>query len=173
MDAILTFLGPRRYCILTRSIVVLGASGGIGQVSSVCQSHRHPLMLAWNILLITGTQICLAAISVAESEPSHRRACPVRRGQHSRCCCRFVSHFLRCRTIHPSLLVYGDLDKLMRRQKISGHLPSDDGLKNALTGADVVVIPAGIPSMFSLPRLACDPTSGMVLTASREARNDS
>lgn len=33
----------------------------------------------------------------------------------------------------------------MMRQKISGYLPKDDGLKLALTGADVVVIPAGIP----------------------------
>ena len=30
-------------------------------------------------------------------------------------------------------------------QKISGFLPKDDGLKNALTGTDIVVIPAGIP----------------------------
>jgi len=30
-------------------------------------------------------------------------------------------------------------------QKISGYLPKDDGLKHALTGADIVVIPAGIP----------------------------
>lgn len=30
-------------------------------------------------------------------------------------------------------------------QKISGFLPKDDGLKHALTGTDVVVIPAGIP----------------------------
>lgn len=30
-------------------------------------------------------------------------------------------------------------------QKVSGYLPKDDGLKNALTGTDIVVIPAGIP----------------------------
>lgn len=35
-------------------------------------------------------------------------------------------------------------------QKISGFLPKDDGLKNALTGTDVVVIPAGIPRSSSL-----------------------
>lgn len=34
-------------------------------------------------------------------------------------------------------------------QKTSGYLPADDGLKHALTGADVVVIPAGIPSKGS------------------------
>lgn len=30
-------------------------------------------------------------------------------------------------------------------QKISGFLPKDDGLKQALTGCDIAVIPAGIP----------------------------
>lgn len=34
-------------------------------------------------------------------------------------------------------------------QKISGFLPKDDGLKHALTGTDVVVIPAGIPRQSS------------------------
>ena len=33
------------------------------------------------------------------------------------------------------------------QQKITGYLPADDGLKKALTGADVVLIPAGIPSL--------------------------
>ena len=33
-----------------------------------------------------------------------------------------------------------------RLQKISGFLPVDGGLKKALTGTDVVIIPAGIPS---------------------------
>ena len=35
---------------------------------------------------------------------------------------------------------------LRDKQKITGYLPADDGLKKALTGADVVLIPAGIPS---------------------------
>jgi malate dehydrogenase len=30
-------------------------------------------------------------------------------------------------------------------QKVTGYLPKEDGLQGALTGADVVVIPAGIP----------------------------
>lgn len=33
-------------------------------------------------------------------------------------------------------------------QTVKGYLPKDDGLKDALTGADVVVIPAGIPRML-------------------------
>ena len=31
------------------------------------------------------------------------------------------------------------------KQKITGFLPKDDGMKHAFTGADVIVIPAGIP----------------------------
>jgi hypothetical protein len=37
------------------------------------------------------------------------------------------------------------------RQKISGYLPKDDGMKKALTGADICIIPAGIPSKISHP----------------------
>jgi hypothetical protein len=42
-------------------------------------------------------------------------------------------------------------------QKITGYLPKDDGLKLALTGADVVVIPAGIPRKCILPNWCIDP----------------
>jgi len=31
------------------------------------------------------------------------------------------------------------------KQKVTGYLPKDDGLSQALKGADIVVIPAGIP----------------------------
>jgi malate/lactate dehydrogenase len=37
------------------------------------------------------------------------------------------------------------------RQKISGYLPKDDGMKKALTGADICIIPAGIPSKIGQP----------------------
>ncbi|MCJ1260233.1 hypothetical protein MMC22_000092 [Lobaria immixta] len=37
-------------------------------------------------------------------------------------------------------------------QKITGYLPENDGLKQALTGADVVVIPAGIPRKPGMTR---------------------
>jgi malate/lactate dehydrogenase len=33
---------------------------------------------------------------------------------------------------------------------VQGYLPKDDGLKKALTGADIVVIPAGIPRTYSV-----------------------
>ena len=41
--------------------------------------------------------------------------------------------------------VTADLSHISSIAKIEGFLPKDDGLKNALTGADIVVIPAGIP----------------------------
>lgn len=33
---------------------------------------------------------------------------------------------------------------------MNGYLPNDDGLKHAFTGADIVVIPAGIPRAYPL-----------------------
>ena len=38
-----------------------------------------------------------------------------------------------------------DLSHISSIAQIEGYLPADDGLKKALTGADIVVIPAGIP----------------------------
>jgi malate/lactate dehydrogenase len=50
---------------------------------------------------------------------------------------------------------------------VTGYLPKDDGLKNAFTGADIVVIPAGIPREYSFQeRLA------QLLTPERQARHD-
>ncbi|KAJ9301459.1 hypothetical protein DTO271G3_1594 [Paecilomyces variotii] len=48
--------------------------------------------------------------------------------------------------------VAADLSHISSRAKVSGFLPKDDGLKNALTGADVVVIPAGIPRKPGMTR---------------------
>lgn len=41
--------------------------------------------------------------------------------------------------------VAADLSHIATPAKVEGFLPPDDGLKKALTGADVVVIPAGVP----------------------------
>ena len=38
-----------------------------------------------------------------------------------------------------------DLSHISSIAQIEGYLPADDGLKKAFTGADIVVIPAGIP----------------------------
>ena len=41
--------------------------------------------------------------------------------------------------------VAADLSHISTPAKVVGYLPPDEGLKKALTGADVVVIPAGVP----------------------------
>ena len=41
--------------------------------------------------------------------------------------------------------VAADLSHISSVAQIEGFLPADDGLKKAFTGADIVVIPAGIP----------------------------
>ncbi|OQO03453.1 hypothetical protein B0A48_10117 [Cryoendolithus antarcticus] len=45
-----------------------------------------------------------------------------------------------------------DLSHISSVAKIDGFLPKDDGLKKALTGADIVVIPAGIPRKPGMTR---------------------
>ena len=41
--------------------------------------------------------------------------------------------------------VAADLAHISTPAKVEGYLPPDDGLKKALKGADIVVIPAGVP----------------------------
>ena len=41
--------------------------------------------------------------------------------------------------------VAADLSHIATPAKVVGYLPPENGLKKALTGADVVVIPAGVP----------------------------
>lgn len=41
--------------------------------------------------------------------------------------------------------VAADLSHINTQSKVEGYLPPDDGLKQTLTGADLVVIPAGVP----------------------------
>ena len=45
--------------------------------------------------------------------------------------------------------VTADLSHISSIATIDGYLPADDGLKKAFTGADLVVIPAGIPRTYS------------------------
>lgn len=45
-----------------------------------------------------------------------------------------------------------DLSHISTPAKIIGYLPKDDGMKHALTGADIVVIPAGIPRKPGMTR---------------------
>ncbi|TRM63334.1 lactate/malate dehydrogenase [Schizophyllum amplum] len=48
--------------------------------------------------------------------------------------------------------VAADLSHIATPAKVEGFLPNDDGLKKALTGADVVVIPAGVPRKPGMTR---------------------
>ncbi|KAL1918719.1 uncharacterized protein VTP21DRAFT_2741 [Calcarisporiella thermophila] len=48
--------------------------------------------------------------------------------------------------------VAADLAHINTRSKVTGHLPKDNGLKNALTDANVVVIPAGVPRKPGMTR---------------------
>ena len=41
-------------------------------------------------------------------------------------------------------------------QKLTSYLPANDGLKSALTGADIVVIPAGVPRTSNLLSILCE-----------------
>jgi len=48
--------------------------------------------------------------------------------------------------------VAADLSHISSPAKVTGYLPKDDGMKNAFTGADIVVIPAGIPRKPGMTR---------------------
>ncbi|KAJ1986300.1 Malate dehydrogenase, cytoplasmic [Dimargaris cristalligena] len=48
--------------------------------------------------------------------------------------------------------VAADLSHINTPAKVTGHLPDNDGLKHALTDADIVVIPAGVPRKPGMSR---------------------
>jgi len=48
--------------------------------------------------------------------------------------------------------VASDLSHISTPAKVEGYLPPDDGLKKALTGASIVVIPAGVPRKPGMTR---------------------
>jgi len=48
--------------------------------------------------------------------------------------------------------VAADLSHISTPAEVTGYLPPDDGLKKALTGADIVVIPAGVPRKPGMTR---------------------
>jgi malate dehydrogenase len=65
--------------------------------------------------------------------------------------------------------VAADLSHISSIAKITGYLPKDDGLKHALTGADICIIPAGIPSK----QCPWSQAQGTILTQHRKAWHDS
>ncbi len=48
--------------------------------------------------------------------------------------------------------VAADLSHIASPAKVSGSLPPDDGLRKALSGADIVIIPAGVPRKPGMTR---------------------
>jgi malate dehydrogenase len=57
---------------------------------------------------------------------------------------------LRLYDVVHSIGVATDLNHIDTACKVSGYLPENDGLKNALSGADIVVIPAGILQLCAI-----------------------
>lgn len=49
-------------------------------------------------------------------------------------------------------------DLIGHGQKITGYLPKDDGAKAAFKDADIIVIPAGIPRMYTRNYVTCTTT---------------
>jgi malate dehydrogenase len=64
--------------------------------------------------------------------------------------------------------VAADLSHISSPAKVTGYLPKDDGMKNAFTGAEMVVIPAGIPRKWQLYRKMLQQR----LTTNRQAWHD-
>jgi len=62
--------------------------------------------------------------------------------------------------------VAADISHINTPSVVKGYLPADDGLKNALTGADIVVIPAGVPRKVSLIESIYFPIESRELSAS-------
>ncbi|CAG8462136.1 10846_t:CDS:2 [Ambispora gerdemannii] len=48
--------------------------------------------------------------------------------------------------------VAADLSHINTKSKVTGYIPDNDGLKHAVTGADVIVIPAGVPRKPGMTR---------------------
>jgi malate dehydrogenase len=72
-----------------------------------------------------------------------------------------LSLLLKCEPLITELGLYdivntpgvaADLSHISTPAKVEGYLPPDDGLKKTLTGADIVVIPAGVPRKPGMSR---------------------
>lgn len=90
-----------------------------------------------------------AIVSPLKDFSARQRACPVRCSQHPRRGYRSVPHRQPSRKSSCTAPFNRVLTTV---QKISGYLPKDDGIKAALTGADIVIIPAGIPRKPGMTR---------------------
>jgi malate/lactate dehydrogenase len=102
---------------MKRTTVVAGAAGGIGQVRIVQRLSTHS-----------------SAFTYTSSQPLSLllKACP-------------LVDKLALYDVVNTPGVATDLSHISSIAQIEGFLPADDGMKKAFTGADIVVIPAGIP----------------------------
>jgi len=76
-------------------------------------------------------------------------------GQPLSLLCKMSSYIdeLALYDVVPALTgVAADLSHIATKAKLSSHLPADDGLKCALTGCNMVVIPAGVPRKPGMTR---------------------
>jgi malate/lactate dehydrogenase len=105
---------------MKRLTVVAGAAGGIGQVGTALSILTHSL-----------TQ---SALTYIPSQPLSLllKACP-------------LVDKLALYDVVNTPGVATDLSHISSIAQIEGFLPAEDGMKKAFTGADIVVIPAGIP----------------------------
>ena len=106
----------------------------------------------------------LAIVPPLQDLTSHRRSCIVRCSQYPRCRSRSVTHLLRrCTSLTSSRPMSASNKPLS--QTIGGYVaaPGDfkgekpeteEAKKAALSGADIVIIPAGVPSTSTSITLA-------------------
>ena len=125
---------------------------GASSASSAFRASRRSYMVT-DILLLYSRRRSLwwhwpAFVLVDEGLPSRRQARPLRCRQHTWCHHGPVPHLLRRRKIiYTAKEIHAQEQTLRASQQIEGYLPADNGMQKAFTGADMVVIPAGIPRM--------------------------
>ena len=59
---------------------------------------------------------------------------------------------VRVGNAHEILGVAADLSHINTNNTVTGHTPTPSGLREALTGADIVLIPAGVPRKPGMTR---------------------
>jgi malate dehydrogenase len=73
-----------------------------------------------------------------------------------------LSLLLKCSPLIDELSLYDivnspgvavDLSHINTKSNVSGYLPPDDGMAKSLRGADIVIIPAGVPRKVLMPNL--------------------
>lgn len=90
-----------------------------------------------------------ATILADEAEPSGHRACPIRYQRRTWSATEAILYG------SPLILragVAADIGHINTKSVVTGYQPDADGLKQALTGAEIVLIPAGVPRKPGMTR---------------------